>query len=248
MIASSARRLIGLAAAVLVLAFAILVTSGNDSAQAESGDYNATLTAFNCNSSWPPGDPYSCTSPVFTPDATSNTSTFLSIPANNLNFSLLVTFIPQDSVVAAAAAVPEAAMMGALRSGTTLGIANATCSPAKGLNVDFAFMNASIDDSAANLLDPTTIAAAPEEGTLEPYRDDDAAGGAATAGDGIPNHVQAYPSYIKALLDPDLTSLGADGLLDESGGGSDDTNGGLPAICFNHFMAQAGELGLDNPP
>ena len=217
---SFVRRLIGITAAILVISLAFLLSSGNDSALAEGGDYDASLTAFNCISSWPPGDPFSCSPENFTPATTSNTATFLDIPTNNFNFSLLVTFVPEDATVATSAAIPEGAMMGALRSGTTLGIANGTCGPAKGLSVDFAFFNASIDDSSGNLIDPTTVAAAGPQGTLEPLRND------TNPTNSLPDHVDRYPSYIKALLDPDLVSLGADGLL----GGGDDTNGAQAAI------------------
>ncbi len=73
-----------------------------------------------------------------------------------------------------------------------LGLGNSPCGGAS-LMVSFPLLNATVDNSAGNLVYPLGQAGAGAEGRLEPLRDDSGGGSPVN---GLPAHVDRYPSYL----------------------------------------------------
>jgi hypothetical protein len=104
--------------------------------------------------------------------------------------------------------------MGTLTSTTTLGISNSPCN--QQLAVNFTFLNATVDNGPTNLVYPSTQGQADSGGTLSPLlKDQNSVGsgsgqsqaGATSPVNGLPAHVDLYPSYLNVVFDPD-TPLG----------------------------------------
>ena len=107
-------------------------------------------------------------------------------------------------------------VMGTLSSSTFLGVANTPCST--NLTIGFVFINATVNNSAGNLIKPSLQNEADAGGTLSPLLHDvnqvsdhvggddlgkSAAGSAISAPNGLPAHVDLYPSYLNVVFDPD---------------------------------------------
>jgi hypothetical protein len=153
------------------------------------------------------------------------------LPADTLNFGGVILSGPSDAKVACGPGFGGTCpnppggiapilgdVMGTLSSTTTLGISNATCGPST-LSVSFVFLNATVDNSAGNLVYPSTQAQADSAGTLTPLLHDQntvgpgvgqSQAGAASPANGLPAHVDLYPSYLNVVFDPD-TPLGPAG-------------------------------------
>ncbi|MDO8615357.1 MAG: thrombospondin type 3 repeat-containing protein [Dehalococcoidia bacterium] len=189
-----------------VTALSFLFTSGPDpasaTAQATSFDYTQLFRL--CEDPFPnAGAPTMCTeAPAdLAPDAPTNYSTVFNVPWGRLNFGSLATFSPPDAVITPGTSLPLGAIVGKLRSSTTLGLVNARCysgqSSTYTLEVNFTFMNATTNTGlpmdALTIVPPTDGS----EGALEPFRND-------VNGNGLPDHVDYYPSYLNNIFDPDF--------------------------------------------
>jgi hypothetical protein len=104
-------------------------------------------------------------------------------------------------------------VMGTLSSSTFLGVSNTPCST--NLTITFVFLNATVDNSASNLVYPSTQAQADAGGTLSPLLHDvnvvgggsgQSQAGATSVANGLPAHVDLYPSYLNVVFDPDTPS------------------------------------------
>ncbi|MEE8526134.1 MAG: hypothetical protein V3T72_19530, partial [Thermoanaerobaculia bacterium] len=122
-------------------------------------------------------------------------TTYLRLDDPDYNFGGLTTFTPPGASTAAGTSMPVGTIIGKLKSFSSLGLTGGPCGQAN-TPVPFIFMNGTIDNSDGNLTFPFSLSAAGGLGVLEPLMDDD-------DGDGLPNHVDLYPSYIKKILDPD---------------------------------------------
>jgi hypothetical protein len=135
------------------------------------------------------------------PDAATNYSTVFNVPWGRLNFGSLATFSPPDAVITPGTSLPIGAIVGKLRSSTTLGLVNARCysgqSSTYTLEVNFTFQNATTNTGLP--MDPLTIVPPTDgsEGAIEPYRND-------VNGNGLPDRVDYYPSYLNNIFDPDF--------------------------------------------
>ncbi|MGH2669100.1 MAG: hypothetical protein ACRDH5_08310, partial [bacterium] len=112
--------------------------------------------------------------------------------------------------------------MGTLSSSTFLGVSNTPCST--NLTVTFVFLNATVDNSPGNLVYPSLQVDADSGGTLSPLLHDvnevglvaghtqgphtlgHSQAGATSVGNGLPAHVDLYPSYLNIVFDPDTPS------------------------------------------
>ena len=160
-----------------------------------------------CNTIFGPGGiPPLCAegpgSETLTPGAAYDTSVAFQLPWGHANFSATLAFAPPDSVLAPSTGVgsiPLGAVVGKLRSATTLGILDAPCSPnaseVNTVEVNFFFQNATTQTNLEIYGNTQANATAPE-GTSEPYRDD-------LDSDGTPDRVGKYPYYLNKLFDPD---------------------------------------------
>lgn len=132
----------------------------------------------------------------------------LTIPSGDLNFSAYVSFLPQNAVIAEGPGTPGFGagdpvlgdIMGLLGSVTTLGITNAACVPAGTLN--FRLLNGTTSQAVADEIAPLDPAVAPSTGVLDNMRLDDDGDTVVEASDsnGLPNHVDHYPDYLKTLF------------------------------------------------
>jgi hypothetical protein len=145
------------------------------------------------------------------------------LPSGTLNFGGVVLSGPGAAAVACgpgysgACPNPPAGtapvlgdVMGTLSSSTFLGVANTPCST--NLTVTFVFLNATVDNSPGNLIYPSTQAQADSGGTLSPLLHDvnsvgagagQSQAGAVSVSNGLPAHVDLYPSYLNVVFDPD---------------------------------------------
>jgi len=123
------------------------------------------------------------------------------IPYGHMNASALVNFSPPDTVITPSlgpGSLPLGAVVGRLRSATTLGLTSQACSPlgqdTYALEVNFTFLNATTNTT--NTLDSMSIANAGGEGAIEVFRDD-------INGNGLPDHVDFYPNFLNKVFDSD---------------------------------------------
>ncbi len=112
-----------------------------------------------------------------------------------------LTFTPSSATISAAPADIAGGLgdiVAAVSTTTTLGFLNGPCGST--LSPGFTLMNATVDNSAGNLVDPLPQASAGPEGTLEPLRNDTGGGSPAN---GLPAYVDRYPSFLNTLLVPE---------------------------------------------
>jgi hypothetical protein len=154
------------------------------------------------------------------------------LPSGTVNFGGVVLSGPGSSAVACAPDFggtcpnPPAGsspilgdVVGTLSSSTFLGVSNTPCST--NLTVTFVFINATVNNSAGNLIKPSLQTEADSGGTLSPLLHDvnqvsdhaggddigkSAAGSAISPANGLPAHVDLYPSYLNVVFDPDTPS------------------------------------------
>lgn len=159
---------------LLALAALSIIVSARDTAYA---------TTFNPTISTTLADP--------TPGAASDIIGTFGIPQGDSNFGGVVAFTPPQWFVAADADVPNGAIVAELVSQVKLGLFGNTCSTS--LTLSFNMMDASTD--IADTISPLTN---PPAGLseLEPLLDD-------ADGNGFPDGVDKYPSFLNELFDPD---------------------------------------------
>jgi len=150
-------------------------------------------------------------------------------------------FTPPAAVVSPGTSLPMGAIVGKIRSGNTIGLVNSRCYPGASdtytVETSLTLMNATVN--TALTLDPLSPAAEGSEGTLEPFRDD-------SNGNGLPDHVDFYPSYLNKVLDPDRAGdFNADG--DEADTIFEASAEGMLALDVNGDtdMLDAVDLNLD---
>jgi len=172
-----------------------------------------------------PASTYSLSSTA--PSAASDTTFTLNLPNNTLNFGGTILAAPGGACAASGpgylgspttcgtAAPLLGDTVGTLSSSTFLGVSGNPCST--NLTVTFVFLNATVDNSAGNLVYPSTQPEADQVfGTLGPLLHDvntlsappdDADGGsqagAVSVANGLPAHVDRYPAYLNVVFDPD---------------------------------------------
>jgi hypothetical protein len=153
-----------------------------------------------------------------TAGATANVSVNLDIPDPSLNFYAINFFVPPEATVClgpghsgsqpAGCSTPVLGdIAGALSSSPGLGFTNNPCIPSAG-SIDFVLMNATVDNSAGNVVYPTPQALA-SGGVLAPMMADDpptggvgglGPGSAASIDNDLPTGVDRYPSFLNTLF------------------------------------------------
>jgi hypothetical protein len=103
-------------------------------------------------------------------------------------------------------------VVGTFSSETSFGLTNTPCSSV--IVVTFTFQNATVDNSPGNAIYPSSQAEADAGGTLSPLLHDvnslspgigSSQTGAVSPANGLPGHVDRYPSYLNTIFDPDGT-------------------------------------------
>jgi len=89
--------------------------------------------------------------------AAADSHNLIGIPAPDYNYedSSMFSFTPIDSVLAAPGSIPVGAGMGVLNASVAIGIVNGPCSTL--LQPPFNLYNASVNNSAANVLGPADM-------------------------------------------------------------------------------------------
>ena len=109
-------------------------------------------------------------------------------------------------------------VVGTASSSVTLGLSNGVCSLQ--FNSTFVLLNAATDNSAANVIMPSSLAESDSGGHNSPLFHDvniistppgNADGGseppsAVSPANGLPGHVDRYPAYLNTVFDPDTPS------------------------------------------
>jgi hypothetical protein len=168
-------------------------------------------------------------------NANADITTVLNIPINDYNFSSVINGTPAAGFIAPGPGSPGfvggvhpslGEVVGTLTSSSSLGLTGNPCTSA--VTPGFTFLNATVDNSAANEIDPVPQASTNpgSGGTLDNMWSDNGSsttGPGATAPwnaawpgltvaertNGLPAQVDAYPSYLNTIFDPDGVS-GAD--------------------------------------
>jgi hypothetical protein len=130
----------------------------------------------------------------------------------DVNFSGIVTFVPNEFGVALDADVPDGAILARLSAQPTLGLIGSHCGVL--LPVSFTMFDATTDTS--NIITPLPIG---QSDALRPLMED-------ADGNGIIDSADKYPGYLLSQFDPDWVDAGPDGLS----GTADDNNGPLPPV------------------
>ncbi len=149
----------------------------------------------------PAGGPTTNGDETLLPGVSYDTTIKFDLAYGQLNFGQVVAFSPPASTVTpsiGAGGLPLGAVIGRLRSATTLGLLVAPCTPAGQdtytLEVNLTFLNGTTNTTLTE--ESFSLANASSEGTLEVYRDD-------LNGNGLPDHVDFYPNYLNKVFDPD---------------------------------------------
>ena len=222
---------------LLALAATQLGTPRPAGALPQAPSFNPTRLVRLCEDPFPAaGAPKMCTETAadLAPNAPTDYSTVFQVPWGHLNFGSLATFSPPDAVITPGTNLPLGAIVGGLRSATTLGLTtpgltNARCYPGQSstytLEVSFTFMNATTNTGLP--MDPLTLVPPTDgsEGALEPYRND-------VNGNGLPDHVDFYPSYLNKIFDPDRIG-DMNGDFDEADSFSEATAEAATGVDFN---------------
>jgi hypothetical protein len=161
-------------------------------------------TVVNATGNWGANSTVTLTSQV--PNAVADSNTTLTIPSGDLNFSQIVSLTPSGASVADGppgnpAGTPILGdVVGNIAVSPTLGINNAPCSTALPLN--FILMNGTTDIN--HTINPRLPSQVGPEGVLGIMRADDDGDTVVEAEDsnGLPNHVDHYPSYLNTMFDP----------------------------------------------
>jgi len=230
---------------LLALAATQLGTPRPAAALPQVPSFDPTSVVRLCEDPFPAsGAPTMCTETAadLAPSAPTNYSTVFNVPWGRLNFGSLATFSPPDAVITPGNNLPLGAIVGKLRSSTTLGLVNARCYPGISdtytLQVDFTFMNATTNTGLP--MDPLTLVPPTDgsEGALEPYRND-------VNGNGLPDHVDFYPSYLNKVFDPDrIGDMNAD--FDEADSFSEAIAEASTGVDFNGDTDTADAADLNN--
>ena len=153
--------------------------------------------------------------------AVADTTYAMNIGTGELNFGGLTLQSPPAACVApgpeseattcAAGARPDLGdVVGTLASDTNLGLTNTPCSSL--LIVTLVFLNATVDNSAGNLIYPSSQAQAGSGGIMSPLLHDvntvgpgtgQSESGVTSPPNGLPGHVDRYPAYLNTIFDPD---------------------------------------------
>ena len=147
--------------------------------------------------------------------AAAGVTTTFGVNAPDINFGGVVGFTPPEWNVPQASDIPIGAIVGTLDSVAVLGLINNACSTF--LPVAFTFMNATTSGTPIAPKDPGAVPR--ESDPLELFLQDN-------NGNGIPDGVDSYPTYLDTLFDPDYEGPGPDGLPRTA----DDINGPLPPL------------------
>jgi hypothetical protein len=145
------------------------------------------------------------------PGAAAGLTSSFGVDAPDVNFGGTVGFTPNEWNIADGSAMPVGTVVGTLSSVAVLGLINNYCGTV--VPVDFTFMNATTGGATFKPKLPGA------DDPLEFFLDDD-------DGNGIPNGVDRYPSYLNLLFDPDYDGRGPDGIPDTP----DDDNGPKPPL------------------
>jgi len=188
------------------------------------------------------GAPVLCTNENLTPEAAADVTHKFEIAYGTYNFfSPVGTFGPPDMFVASGQSMPLGAVVGWLNSSTTLGLTNNPCDPGLSdsytLLTQYTFLNATTDTT--NTIDTLPIAEAGAEGTLEPLRND-------LDGNGLPDQVDKYPSFLNKLFDPDRAGdINGDGDEEDNDGVGPGDDGPIPEAGPDLGEPNGGEAALD---
>jgi len=217
--------------ALLLAALAAFVILGTEKSHADSV-YAPTTVAKFCNAMDPAFvDPAlagvaSCTEDLSLGAAADFWTEVDMLSPTTLNFSNITTFAPPGSTVNAGGTIPTGAKIGGLRSLTTLGLINGTCSTT--ITVEFVLFNVALPDNAADPRASTNIVWPRFEGSSDRFGGFAAPGGVgsgvhpagpnpyAPAGlgtapgvvpraDGTSIGITGYPIWLLDLFDPDFT-------------------------------------------
>jgi hypothetical protein len=177
----------------------------------------------------------------YAPGASPDIQTTLNIPSPHSNFSQVFTFGPPGTQVTQGSSLPIGAVVGNLTSDTRLGLVNSPCNQIIAVPFIFlnGTTNNAVSNLIYPLVpsDPNPLLPLAEDDgdfpTTDPTLDSDSDGipdgldtnGPATAknndgtidrpayaGNGIPDGIDAFPSYLATMFDPDETSPPSSGI------------------------------------
>jgi len=189
------------AIALLAIAGIVAFLPGASSPVSASGNFNPGLSVAL-------GD--------HTPSASADITSTLTTGAGTLFLATSVALTPQVATInASPGTIPTGLgdVIGTVSSLMTFGLNNGPCGPSF-TTVAVTLLSASVDNSAGNLIYPSLPSETDAQGRLSPFRHDtytvspgsgSAGPGSAPSGpaNGLPSHVDRYPSFLNTHLDPD---------------------------------------------
>ncbi len=150
--------------------------------------------------------------------ANANIDTAFTLPGADIVPGTIVNLAPQAACIAPGCGSDPllGQVAGVFTATPRFGIANGACNSP--VFVNYILFSATTDNSAANVIKPTrpedAAPSGPDNGSLAPLRKDvntvgngnignSESGSAVSPANGLPGHVDRYPSYLNTLLDPD---------------------------------------------
>ena len=130
------------------------------------------------------GDPEECDGDN-TPGGLSDTTVQFDVPAGDVNFGALISFIPPEWEITPGEEINIGAVVGELTALATLGIIGAQCD--NQLVVEFTMLNASID-----ITDTLPFEDADDNGTQDAFEDKDESG--------LQDSIEKYPEFIPRII------------------------------------------------
>ncbi len=182
------RALLRLTLGLTVLATGVLIAASDTAPVLASGTFNPVTTiTLSSNAA----------------NANADITISFAIPSGDLLGGINVAVPPGATVNAAPASIAEGLgdVAGTLATTSVLGIANFPCSPPP-FEISFVLLNSTVDTS--HTITPLTQSDAGAEGVLGNLRDDDDGDGApgeAEDGNGLPSHVDHYPSFLNTQFE-----------------------------------------------